>query len=138
MQMIWIKTGVDIMPKYLYHVIKSKTKTGNIKYAIRKCTLDSYNLRLKTHADDGMYFDTLDKAIEVRDRLIAAGNGTEERKTGWVSLRLMGTEADCFDIIEALQSNFLVMGVSKPYENHQGKDVRVYCKLYRNGSGGEA
>lgn len=58
------------MIKQLYHVIKSKTKTGKTRFAVRPCSIDSYNLRMKTHEDDGLYFETREAANAKRDELV--------------------------------------------------------------------
>lgn len=144
MRTIWDRTGVTKMRKYLYHVIKTRTKLGNLKYSVRKCTVESYELRLKTHGDDGMYFETEDKAIEVRDKLIEQASlygddlvaqTTNEKRIGWVQLCLNGTKSDIEKVFVELEEKFVVAFVSNPYANGHNDTVRVYCKICRNGEG---
>ena len=55
---------------FLWHVIRRTSKNGKLVVQIRRCSVQSYKLRMKRYEDDGMYFRTKESAIEAREKIL--------------------------------------------------------------------
>ena len=52
--------------EYVYHVMRQTTKLGKICWKVRRVRYVSYELRLRHHGDDGLYFASEAVANDVK------------------------------------------------------------------------